>query len=128
MSMNFSIDTSGDFKKTLSWIDRLRGKNTVRSVLEKYAGAGVAALRAATPVRSGATAASWGYTITKTGGGWQIAWTNSNVNQGVPIALILQTGHGTGTGGWVQGRDYINPAAGPVMDRIAQALEDELRG
>lgn len=128
MSMNFSIDTSGDFKKTLSWIDRLRGKSYVQSILEKYAGAGVAALRSATPVDSGATAASWGYTITKTGGGWQIAWTNSNVNNGVPIALILQTGHGTGTGGWVQGRDYINPAVGPVMDRIARALEDELRG
>ena len=127
MSLSFSMEASGNFDKTLSWIEKMRARKNIPAILNKYGSAGVAALRSATPVQSGATAASWGYTVTKTGGGYQIAWTNSNINNGVPIALIIQTGHGTGTGGWVQGRDYINPAVGPIMDRIAKAIELELR-
>ena len=87
--------------------------------LEKYAREGVTALASATPVDSGTTAASWGYEIQKRHGKVSIYWTNSNINNGVPIAVILQYGHGTNNGGYVQGRDYINPAIRPIFDKIA---------
>ena len=80
---------------------------------------GVAALQANTPVDSGATAASWDYRILATSRGLSIVWTNSNDAGGTPVAILLQYGHGTGTGGYVVGRDYINPAIKPVFDRIA---------
>lgn len=88
--------------------------------LEKYAQEGVAALSSATPVDSGLTAASWDYEIVKKKGAISIYWTNSNINAGVPIAVILQYGHGTNNGGYVQGRDYINPAIRPIFDKIAE--------
>lgn len=91
--------------------------------MEKYAQQGVDALSAATPVDSGITSSSWSYDITYNGDSAQITWKNSNINNGVPIAIILQYGHGTGTGGYVQGRDYINPA----MSNIYKSLSDELR-
>lgn len=89
---------------------------------------GVDALSAATPVDTGKTAASWGYVITRTSDTATITWTNSNVNNGVPIALILQYGHGTGTGGYVKGRDYIKPAIRPVFDELANELWKEVTG
>ena len=79
----------------------------------------MSALKSATPVDSGKTADSWYYEITRTSSSVSIVFNNSNINDGVPIAIILQMGHGTGTGGWVQGRDYINPAIQPVFDKIA---------
>lgn len=88
--------------------------------LEKYAREGVTALASATPVDSGETAASWDYEIQKGNGKVSIYWTNSNINDGVPIAVILQYGHGTNGGGYVQGRDYINPAIRPIFDKIAE--------
>ena len=88
-------------------------------VLDKYGQAGVAALASATPVDSGITAASWYYTIERGSGTTSISFGNTNVNDGVSIAIILQYGHGTGTGGWVQGRDYINPAIQPIFDKLA---------
>ena len=88
--------------------------------LDKYGREGVAALASATPIESGKTASSWYYEIKNSNGSATISFYNSNVNKGVPIAIILQYGHGTGTGGWVQGRDYINPAIQPVFDRIAE--------
>lgn len=88
-------------------------------ILEKYAKQGVEALSAATPVDTGTTASSWGYEIIKDENGVSIHWTNSNFNQGVNIALILQYGHGTGTGGYVQGIDYINPALRPIFEQLA---------
>ena len=91
-------------------------------VLKKYAEAGVQALSAATPVDSGKTAASWGYEIEETKSGLTIYWTNSNVNKHVNIAIIIQYGHATGSGGWVEGRDYINPALQPIFDQMADAL------
>ncbi|WP_300855636.1 HK97 gp10 family phage protein, partial [uncultured Clostridium sp.] len=87
--------------------------------LDKYGRAGVAALASATPVDSGLTASSWYYEITNKNGTATISFRNSNVQNGVPIAIILQYGHGTGTGGWVEGRDYINPAIQPIFDQIA---------
>lgn len=95
-------------------------------LLDKYGRDGVAALSSATPVDSGNTANSWYYEIENKKGQVRINFLNSNINQGVPIAIILQYGHGTGTGGWVQGRDYINPAIQPVFDRILQDIWKEV--
>ncbi len=87
--------------------------------LDKYGREGVAALASATPVRTGKTAASWKYEIVNKNGTVRIIWKNTNIQNGVPIAVILQYGHATRNGGWVQGRDYINPAIQPVFDKIA---------
>lgn len=108
----------GNFSRTTSYLRKLRNSDYLR-VLDKYGREGVAALASATPVDSGITAASWYYTIERNGGTTRISFGNANVNDGVPIAIILQYGHGTGTGGWVQGRDYINPAIQPIFDRLA---------
>ena len=108
----------GDFSKVTRFMER--AKNVVRmGDLDKYGREGVAALASATPVESGVTAQSWYYEISHAAGSVTISFHNSHVNKGVPIAIILQYGHGTGTGGWVQGRDYINPAIQPIFDRIA---------
>ena len=108
----------GDFSKLSKYLER--AKEAVRlGTLDKYGSEGVAALASATPIDSGETANSWYYEIERTNGSVAIRFNNSHVNQGVPIAIILQYGHGTGTGGWVQGRDYINPAIRPVFDKIA---------
>lgn len=108
----------GNFNNTEWFFKRARKMDFFRN-LEKYAQEGVAALSSATPVDSGLTAASWDYEIVKKKGSISIYWTNSNINAGVPIAVILQYGHGTNNGGYVQGRDYINPAIRPVFDKIA---------
>lgn len=109
----------GDFSKATNYLMKLK-KAVGTKDLSKYGNAGVAALSSATPVDSGLTAGSWYYEIENQNGRVSINFCNSNVNKGVPIAIILQYGHGTGTGGWVQGRDYINPAILPVFDRIAE--------
>lgn len=112
------MNSKGSFKDTESFLDKmLRGD--IYTGLAKYGEAGVKALSAGTPVESSLTANSWYYEIVKKQGSYSIIWRNSNVVDGVPIAIILQYGHGTGTGGYVQGRDYINPAIQPVMDQIA---------
>jgi hypothetical protein len=109
----------GDFSKLTRYLERV--KEVVKlGNLDKYGREGVAALASATPIESGKTASSWYYEIENSNGSATISFYNSNVNKGVPIAIILQYGHGTGTGGWVQGRDYINPAIQPVFDRIAE--------
>ncbi len=108
----------GDFSRTTKFLERAKHGDYLR-VLDKYGREGVAALASATPVDSGITAASWYYEIERGGNTTRITFGNSNVNDGVPIAIILQYGHGTGTGGWVQGRDYINPAIQPVFDKLA---------
>ena len=113
-----SFRQKGDFSKLTRYFERV--KKTARlSILDKYGREGVAALSSATPVDSGETASSWYYEVTNENGSAAISFYNSNVNQGVPIAIILQYGHGTGTGGWVEGRDYINPAIQPIFDEIA---------
>jgi len=120
-----TYECDGDFNKLSRALERLKNFK-MDQILTKYANEGVNALRNATPVQSGATANSWGYTIERTGGGANIYWTNSNINNGVNIAVILQYGHGTGTGGYVQGRDYINPAMRPVFDKIAEGAWREV--
>ena len=104
-----------------------RAKEAIRlGTLDKHGREGVAALSSATPVDSGETASSWYYRIKQSHGSATIAFFNSHVNDGVPIAIILQYGHGTRTGGWVQGRDYINPAIQPVFDKIADTAWREV--
>ena len=109
----------GDFSKATSFLEK--AKQAVHlGFLDKYGRAGVAALASATPVDSGLTASSWYYEIENKNGSATISFFNSNVQNGVPIAVILQYGHGTRNGGWVQGRDYINPAIQPIFDQIVK--------
>ncbi len=120
------IRERGSFQKTERYLKGL-GRRQLRPILERYAKEGMAVLAAATPVDSGVTAASWGYEISVTKSGFSVAWTNDNVVKGVPIAIILQYGHATGTGGFVEGQDYINPAIRPVIDKMTEALWREVK-
>ena len=118
---------TGSFNKTEKFLKKAH--NASKTIdLTKYGEKGVAALQAATPTRTGLTASSWFYKIEKSGSRITLSFLNSNVNKGVPIAIILQYGHGTNNGGWVQGRDYINPALRPVFDEMAQAIWREVTG
>ena len=115
----------GDFSKTTRFLER--AKEAVRiGELDKYGREGVAALASATPVDSGLTANSWYYKIENRKGSATITFYNSNIQNGVPIALILQYGHGTRNGGWVRVRDYINPAIQPIFDKIAKEAWKEV--
>lgn len=121
-----TVKQRGDLKKTLKFLQHV-SKASYKHVLSKYGEEGVRALASATPMDSGATAASWGYEIVEEGNGLKIVWTNSNLGNGwFPIALMLQYGHGTGTGGWIEGRDYINPAIRPIFDKMADAAWREV--
>lgn len=115
----------GNFNKTKSFFNRIR-KASVKSILDKYGREGVAALASATPVSTGVTAASWYYEIVEEEGKSAIYWSNSNIQNGVSIAVILQYGHGTKNGGYVQGRDYINPVMQKVFDAIASEAWKEV--
>lgn len=119
-----SFSSKGDFSKTDTWLEKML-EIVKLGQLDKYGRKGVEALRAATPKDSGETANSWSYEINRKGDTTKIVWTNSNINKGVNIAVILQYGHGTGTGGYVQGIDYINPAMKPVFQEIVdEALKE----
>ena len=113
-----SFRQKGDFSKLSRYFERVKEAAKI-DVLDKYGQEGVVALSSATPVDSGKTANSWYYEIKRQNGLVSIEFKNANINKGVNIAIILQYGHGTGTGGWVQGRDYINPAIQPIFDKIA---------
>ena len=115
----------GDFSKTKKFLEK--AKYAVRySDLDRYGREGVAALRSATPVDTGLTANSWYYKIERGNETTTISFHNSNIQNGVPIAVIIQYGHGTKNGGWVQGRDYINPAIRPIFDAIANNVWKEV--
>lgn len=116
--MRATFEVVGSTNKTERFLQNMKKRDYLKD-LDKLAQDGVSALASATPVESGLTASSWDYEIHRTSGSCEIVWTNSNINNGVPIAVILQYGHGTGTGGYVQGRDYINPAIRPIFDEIA---------
>lgn len=120
-----SFRHEGDFSKLTGYLNKAMSAVKL-SNLDKYGKEGVAALASATPVDSGLTANSWYYTITHGNGTVTINFNNSNIQNGVPIAIILHYGHGTGTGGWVEGRDYIKPAIRPVLDRIADEAWKEV--
>ena len=115
----------GDFSKLTRYLER--AKEVIKlGDLDKYGQEGVDALSSATPVDSGLTASSWYYKIENKNGSAIISFQNSNVNNGVPIAIILQYGHGTNNGGWVEGRDYINPAILPIFEKIANDAWEEV--
>lgn len=120
-----SIRHRGSFKKTEKLLKKSLGRN-YRSILDKYAQQGVRALSSATPKESGETAASWYYEIIQNESSLSIVWENAHVEKGVNIAIILQYGHGTRNGGYVQGRDYINPALRPIFDKMAEAAWKEV--
>ena len=118
---------TGSFNKTEKFLKKAH--NASKTIdLTKYGEKGVAALQAATPTRTGVTASSWYYKIEQSGSTITLSFLNSNVNRGVPIAIILQYGHGTNNGGWVQGRDYINPALRPIFDEMVEAIWKEVTG
>ena len=127
MSSSIKMVCTGSFNKTEQFLKKAN-KASKTIDLTKYGEKGVAALQAATPTRTGKTASSWYYKIEKSGSTITLSFLNSNVNRGVPIAIILQYGHGTNNGGWVQGRDYINPALRPVFDEMVQAIWKEVTG
>lgn len=119
------ITCSGDLSKTFKFLNRLQNKEYL-NILAEYGKRGVDALREATPKDSGKTADSWYYEITQDRNQTTIEWCNSNMNDGVSIALILQYGHGTGTGGYVKGTDYINPAMKAIFDDMANECWKEV--
>lgn len=123
--MGFEVTHRGDFQRTYRYLDDLN-RVDVGYILEIYAQSCVKQLEAATPLDSGETAKSWGYEIKRRRGRISLEFTNSHVENGVPIAIILQYGHGTKNGGYVQGRDYINPVVQPIFDRIVEEIWREL--
>lgn len=115
----------GDFSKTTNFLNKLKNLFKDNS-FNKYGELGVRALESATPKRTGATANAWSYEIERSHDKVSIIWKNSNENKGFPIAVMIQYGHGTGTGGYVRGIDYINPAMRPVFEKIADDLWREV--
>jgi hypothetical protein len=124
--LSFRITTRGSTKKTEAYLKML-ADGDIFTKLEQYGQEGVNLLSAATPVRTGLTAASWRYKVTRQRGLYSITWYNSHLADGAPVAILLQYGHATGTGGLVQGRDYINPAIQPLFDKIAEDVAKAVR-
>lgn len=120
-----TIESQGEWKLTRNWFDRMT-KLDLALIMNQFGKEGVSALAAATPSRSGLTSKSWNYEVTRKGNNWKITWTNSNINKGANIAVLIQYGHGTRNGGYVVGRDYINPAIRPVFDKIAKQAWKEV--
>lgn len=118
------IKAKGSFKNTERFMENSKQINPkFRKVMERYGQECVDALRQATPKDTGNTAKSWSYSIES----WGLSFHNSNVNNGIPIAILLQYGHATRSGGYIPGRDYINPALKPIFDKITKDLEREVR-
>lgn len=126
MSKVMMFRQKGNFKRTSDFLKRASSLN-LDTILNQYGAEGVAALQRATPKKTGTTANSWHYAIQKDANRITITWSNSNIVDGVPIAVILQYGHGTRNGGYVQGVDYINPAMKPIFDKIAQRAWEEVK-
>lgn len=115
----------GDFSKLVKFIEK--GKNSIdKDLLDKYGRMGVEALSNATPIDTGLTSKSWRYEINKSKSGFSIDFYNENIQNGVPIAIVIQFGHATGNGGWVEGIDYINPALKPVFEELAKVAWEEV--
>lgn len=123
--MKISFSSKGDFSKTIKFLNKVKNVK-INNILSKYGKIGVTALSQATPKDSGVTSRSWNYKIEVNNGNASIVWYNTNVVKGVNIAVILQYGHGTRNGGWVEGRDYINPAMKPIFDKIANQVWKEV--
>lgn len=116
-----TVTVTGSFKNTQAFLDHVRHLN-IQGILASCGQKGVSALSSATPEESGLAAHSWGFKVSRSGGIYELAWTNSDTENGFPVVIMLQMGHGTGTGGYVQGRDFINPAIRPVFDEIADIV------
>ena len=123
--MKISFTSKGDFSKTIKFLNKVKNVK-INDILSKYGKMGVTALSQATPKDSGVTSRSWNYKIEVNNDNASIVWYNTNVVKGVNIAVILQYGHGTRNGGWVEGRDYINPAMKPIFDKIADQVWKEV--
>ena len=123
--MKISFTSKGDFSKTIKFLNKVKNVK-INDILSKYGKIGVTALSQATPKDSGVTSRSWNYKIEVNNDNASIVWYNTNVVKGVNIAVILQYGHGTRNGGWVEGRDYINPAMKPIFDKIADQVWKEV--
>ena len=119
------LSSKGSFRRTENFLSRV-GKRDIYKSLERYGQEGVAALSSATPADTGLASNSWYYTVEVTKNGASITWSNSDVEGGFPVAVMIQYGHGTGTGGYVSGRDYINPAIVPIFDKIAESVWREV--
>ncbi len=120
------VTVNGDFTNTNSYLDKMSHQKFMSKVMT-YAEMGTDALAKYTPVDTGYTAQSWYSEIEESNDELVIRWNNTHINDGVPIAIILQYGHGTGTGGYVQGRDYITPALEPVFDEIIKLIQKEVK-
>lgn len=126
-TIKIQMSQKGDFKKTFKFLKEMKEKKFLKN-LDKFGQAGVDALAAATPKRTGLTASSWYYEIEDDGEQLTITWNNSNVEKGYyNVALMIQYGHGTGTGGWVSGIDYINPALKPIFDKMIGDIWEEVK-
>jgi hypothetical protein len=119
--VGFSISSSGSFAKMEAFLNKM-SRLDITGILNAAGRQGVSALAGATPIESGLASSSWSYTVARSGGGVSITWTNNDIEDGFPVAIRLQYGYGTGTGGYVAGRDYINPAMRPVFDEIADRV------
>lgn len=120
------LTSSGQFKKTKKYLEKIKRVDKFK-ILDRYGKLGVQALSSVTPVRTGKTAASWDYEIKEQSGSFSITWTNSNkASDGTPIVLLLQLGHGTRSGSYVAGRDFINPAIEPIMEKLAKEVWEEV--
>lgn len=122
-----TVRQKGDFRKTEKFLKKSLGRDYMK-VLDKYGRYGIQALASATPKDSGETAAMWDYEIIQNGSSISVVWKNHNIVKGVNIAVILQYGHGTRNGGYVEGRDYINPALRPIFDALAESAWKEVTG
>lgn len=120
------VSSTGSFDKTFKSLKRI-GTSKIYPDLHRYGQMGVSALAAATPQDTGETAQSWAYEIETTRNGGSITWYNTNKSNGANVAILIQYGHGTGTGGYVAGRDYVNPAIAPVFDQISKAIDREVK-
>lgn len=129
--MSIELKSKGDYNKITKYLSDIKNKmhqRIIAAALERYGQEGVDALSAATPVRSGLTASSWRYEVEVNDSGAKLVFHNDNINKHVNIAIILQHGHGTGTGGWVEGIDYINPAIRPLFEKIPDEVWKEVSG
>lgn len=125
LAVGITIKQTGNFKHLEKFLRKASSTDFTKRLLA-YGEEGLAALREATPVDTGLTAASWSFTLKKTDKGVSLSWNNSNVQNGVPIAIIIDVGHGTNNGGFVYGRNYINPSIQPVFDKISRMVGEEL--
>ena len=123
--MSISFSSTGSFRNTEAFLHRM-SRNDIAAVLNKYGAMGTAALRSATPVESGATTASWSHQVSRGARGWVLSWDNQNGSGKTKVAILLQYGLGTGTGGYVAGREYLHPACRLLFDQLASAVWREV--